>query len=119
MGSNCFVRMSVRDLVLLTTVFALTMAGQRSEALAFQGGCVDGQACLTDAECAPGLCVGGACVCKCSPAGDEDCWTTLCDGTTFVEFGSEQAVKDAGRLQVEGKDYVVSDGDMMHVLFNV
>ena len=38
---------------------------------------------------------------------------------TFVELGSEQAVKDAGRLQVEGKDYVVSDGDIMHVRFNV
>jgi len=37
----------------------------------------------------------------------------------FVEFGSEHAVKDAGRLQVEGKDYVVSDGEIMHVRFNV
>ena len=39
--------------------------------------------------------------------------------TTFMELGSEQAVKDAGRLQVEGKDYVVTDGDIMHVRFNV
>ena len=37
----------------------------------------------------------------------------------FMEHGSEQAVKDAGRLRVEGKDYVVSDGDMLHVRFNV
>ena len=37
----------------------------------------------------------------------------------FMEFGSEQAVKEAGRLQVEGKGYVVSDGDIMHVRFNV
>ena len=37
----------------------------------------------------------------------------------FMEHGSEQAVKDAGRLRVEGKDYVVLDGDMLHVLFNV
>lgn len=37
----------------------------------------------------------------------------------FIEYGSEQAVKDAGRLQVEGKDYVVSDGDILHVRFNV
>ena len=37
----------------------------------------------------------------------------------FMEFGSEQAVKDAGRFQVEGKDYVVTDGDIMHVRFNV
>ncbi len=39
--------------------------------------------------------------------------------SVFMEFGSEQAVKGAGRLQVEGKDYVVSDGDIVHVLFNV
>jgi hypothetical protein len=37
----------------------------------------------------------------------------------FTELGSEQAVKDAGRLQVEGKDYIVSDGDILHVRFNV
>ena len=37
----------------------------------------------------------------------------------FMEYKSEQAVKEAGRLQVEGKDYVVSDGDMLHVRFNV
>lgn len=37
----------------------------------------------------------------------------------FMEYGSEQAVKDAGRLQIEGKDYVVQDGDIMHVRFNV
>lgn len=37
----------------------------------------------------------------------------------FMQYGSEQAVKDAGRLQIEGKDYVVQDGDIMHVRFNV
>ena len=37
----------------------------------------------------------------------------------FMEYGSESAVKDAGRLQVEGKDYVVSDGEIFHVRFNV
>jgi len=37
----------------------------------------------------------------------------------FLELGSEQKVKDAGRLQVEGKDYVVADGDIMHIRFNV
>jgi len=37
----------------------------------------------------------------------------------FVAHGSEHAVKVAGRLQIEGKDYVVSDGDIMHVRFNV
>jgi GTP-binding protein YchF len=38
---------------------------------------------------------------------------------TFLNFGSEQAVKEAGLLQVEGKDYVVSDADMVNVRFNV
>jgi GTP-binding protein YchF len=37
----------------------------------------------------------------------------------FREYGSEAAVRDAGRLQVEGKDYVVSDGDILHIRFNV
>jgi hypothetical protein len=37
----------------------------------------------------------------------------------FMEHGSEQAVKDAGLMQVEGKDYVVADGDIIHVRFNV
>ena len=37
----------------------------------------------------------------------------------FVEHGSETAVKDAGKLQVEGKTYVVSDGDIMNIRFNV
>ncbi|MCJ7628155.1 MAG: DUF933 domain-containing protein, partial [Longimicrobiales bacterium] len=37
----------------------------------------------------------------------------------FMEYGSEQAVKEAGLLQVEGKDYVVSDGDLMNIRFNV
>lgn len=37
----------------------------------------------------------------------------------FMEYGSEPAVKDAGKLQVEGKTYVVQDGDIIHVRFNV
>jgi len=37
----------------------------------------------------------------------------------FMQYGSEQAVRDAGRLQVEGKDYVVADGDILHIRFNV
>jgi hypothetical protein len=37
----------------------------------------------------------------------------------FMECGSEKAAKEAGLLRVEGKDYVVSDGDILHVLFNV
>lgn len=37
----------------------------------------------------------------------------------FVHYGSEAACRAAGRLGVEGKDYVVQDGDIMHFLFNV
>ena len=37
----------------------------------------------------------------------------------FVTLGSEQAVKEAGKLSVEGKEYVVQDGDIMHFRFNV
>lgn len=37
----------------------------------------------------------------------------------FLEHGSETAVKSAGKLQVEGQDYVVQDGDILHVRFNV
>ena len=38
---------------------------------------------------------------------------------TYVELGSEAAVKSAGKMQIEGKEYVVKDGDVMHFLFNV
>ena len=38
---------------------------------------------------------------------------------TFIAHGSEHAVKTAGLLQIEGKDYVVADADIMHVRFNV
>ena len=37
----------------------------------------------------------------------------------FISLGSEQACKDAGKLSVEGKDYIVKDGDIMHFRFNV
>jgi ribosome-binding ATPase len=37
----------------------------------------------------------------------------------FVHYGSEAACRDAGRLRVEGKEYVVQDGDIMHFRFNV
>jgi GTP-binding protein YchF len=37
----------------------------------------------------------------------------------FMEHGSEQAVKEAGKLQLEGKEYVVQDGDIMSIRFNV
>ena len=37
----------------------------------------------------------------------------------YVKYGTEAACRDAGRLRVEGKDYVVHDGDVMHFRFNV
>lgn len=37
----------------------------------------------------------------------------------FTTLGSENAVKDAGKFKVEGKEYVVEDGDIMHFRFNV
>ena len=37
----------------------------------------------------------------------------------YVTLGSENAVREAGKLGVEGKEYVVQDGDIMHFRFNV
>ena len=37
----------------------------------------------------------------------------------YTTYGSESAVKDAGKFKVEGKEYVVEDGDIMHFRFNV
>jgi GTP-binding protein YchF len=37
----------------------------------------------------------------------------------YVTLGSEAAVKEAGKMRVEGKDYTVNDGDVMHFRFNV
>jgi len=37
----------------------------------------------------------------------------------YVSFGSEAKVKEAGKMRVEGKNYIVKDGDVMHFLFNV
>jgi hypothetical protein len=37
----------------------------------------------------------------------------------FVALGSEAACKEAGKMNVEGKEYVVNDGDIMHFRFNV
>ena len=37
----------------------------------------------------------------------------------YVALGSEAKCRDAGRLNVEGKEYVVLDGDVMHFRFNV
>lgn len=38
---------------------------------------------------------------------------------TYAELGSEKAIKDAGKMRQEGKDYVVQDGDVMLFRFNV
>ena len=37
----------------------------------------------------------------------------------FVQAGSEQKAKEAGRMRTEGKEYIVQDGDVMHFRFNV
>ena len=37
----------------------------------------------------------------------------------YMKYGSESAVRDAGKLCIEGKDYGVQDGDIMHFRFNV
>ena len=37
----------------------------------------------------------------------------------YVTLGSEKACRDAGKIGIEGKEYVVQDGDIMHFLFNV
>jgi len=37
----------------------------------------------------------------------------------YVKYGSEAACRDAGKLRIEGKEYVVKDGDVMHFRFNV
>ncbi|MEZ5047777.1 MAG: redox-regulated ATPase YchF [Chitinophagaceae bacterium] len=37
----------------------------------------------------------------------------------FVHFGSEAACREAGKLRIEGKEYIVKDGDLMHFRFNV
>ena len=37
----------------------------------------------------------------------------------YIQYGSEAAVKEAGKMGIEGKEYVVQDGDIMHFRFNV
>lgn len=37
----------------------------------------------------------------------------------WIEYGSEQAAKEAGKMNMEGKEYIVEDGDVMHFKFNV
>ncbi|MFM7724491.1 MAG: DUF933 domain-containing protein, partial [Bacteroidota bacterium] len=37
----------------------------------------------------------------------------------YLHYGSETAIKEAGKFKVEGKEYIVADGDIMHFRFNV
>ena len=37
----------------------------------------------------------------------------------YIEYGSETKVKEAGKMRLEGKEYIVSDGDIMHFRFNI
>jgi ribosome-binding ATPase YchF (GTP1/OBG family) len=37
----------------------------------------------------------------------------------FIKYNGEAGAKDAGKWRLEGKDYVVQDGDVMHFRFNV
>ena len=37
----------------------------------------------------------------------------------YIQYGSEAAVREAGKMGIEGKEYVVQDGDIMHFRFNV
>ena len=37
----------------------------------------------------------------------------------FIEYGGEAGAKDAGKMRLEGKEYIVQDGDIMHFRFNV
>jgi ribosome-binding ATPase len=37
----------------------------------------------------------------------------------YISYGSEAAARDAGKLRIEGKEYIVKDGDVMHFRFNV
>lgn len=37
----------------------------------------------------------------------------------YITLGSEAACRDAGKLRIEGKEYIVKDGDVMHFRFNV
>lgn len=36
----------------------------------------------------------------------------------LVELKSEKAIREAGRMRVEGKEYIMRDGDVVHFLFN-
>jgi ribosome-binding ATPase YchF (GTP1/OBG family) len=37
----------------------------------------------------------------------------------YIQYGTEAACREAGKLKIEGREYVVKDGDVMHFRFNV
>ncbi|MCP4009478.1 MAG: DUF933 domain-containing protein, partial [Proteobacteria bacterium] len=37
----------------------------------------------------------------------------------FIKYEGEHGAKEAGKLRLEGKDYIVQDGDVLHFRFNV
>jgi GTP-binding protein YchF len=41
------------------------------------------------------------------------------NASDFVQYGSEHAAREHGALKIEGKDYIVKDGDILHIRFNV
>jgi ribosome-binding ATPase len=43
----------------------------------------------------------------------------IIDIDSFIKCGGEAACRDAGKLRMEGKDYIVNDGDICHFRFNV
>ena len=45
--------------------------------------------------------------------------TEVISYSDYIGYGSELKAKEAGKMRIEGKDYVVNDGDVMHFLFNV
>ncbi len=41
------------------------------------------------------------------------------NASDFVQYGSEHAAREHGALKIEGKEYIVKDGDILHIRFNV
>ena len=49
----------------------------------------------------------------------QDLFNEVIKYVDFIKYGSEIKCKEHGKLSIEGKDYVVNDGDIMHFRFNV
>ena len=43
----------------------------------------------------------------------------MCIRDSYIDNGSEIKSKEAGKMRLEGKDYIVEDGDIMHFRFNI